>query len=518
LNYVHLLISLLNLFKRKLSRKINLRTVLIVPFVLQIVGAVGVVGYLSFKNGQKAVNELAVQLQRELTNRVEERLSNYLDVPHLINQINAEDVNLGKLNLQDIAGLERHFWKQLRLFPQMSYIYVGTPDDVFSGAEQVPNQYPHVAYWTGNSVNKGFKTYQTDAQGNRQQLLSTIPNYELQQRPWYLAAKNAKTSVWGDIYVWAAPYPNLALPAVRPIYDDQGELTAVFAVDLSLSAIGEFLQGLEIGKTGQIFIIERNGLLVASSTDDPPFLSETEQKKRLNAWESENPLARTTALFLHDRFSNFNQITRPQHLDFTLEGKRQIVQVTPYSDKLGLDWLIVVVIPEADFMAQIHRNTRNTIALCITALILSITVGILLARWVTQPILRLNTAAKAIAQGQWHQTVEGQRSDEVGELAKSFNIMAKQLQCSFERLAQQNEELQRLDQLKDEFLANTSHELRTPLNGIIGIAESLVDGVTGELPEATRNNLAMIVASGRRLSSLVNDILDFAKLRHQTLD
>lgn len=158
--------------------------------------------------------------------------------------------------------------------------------------------------------------------------------------------------------------------AVQPIYNNQGELTAVFAVDLSLSAIGEFLQSLDIGKTGQIFIIERNGLLVASSTDDPPFLSETEQKKRLTAWESENPLARKTALFLHNRFSDLNQITRPQHLEFTLEGKRQIVQVTPYSDEFGLDWLIVVVIPEADFMGQIHRNTRNTIALCITALIL----------------------------------------------------------------------------------------------------------------------------------------------------
>ncbi|MEQ9001178.1 MAG: SpoIIE family protein phosphatase [Coleofasciculus sp. B1-GNL1-01] len=513
-----MLLSLLTLFNRKRARKINLRTVLIIPFVLQIVGAVGLVGYLSFKNGQKAVNELVGQLQRELTNRVEERLTNYLDTPHLINQINAEDVNLGKLDLQDISGLERHFWKQLRLFEQMSYIYVGTPQDVFSGAEQVPNQLPHVAYWTGNSANKGFKTYQTDAQGNRQKLLSVIPNYELQQRPWYLTAKDAKTPVWGDIYVWAAPYPNLALPAVRPIYNAQDELTAVFAVDLSLSAIGEFLRSLEIGKTGQIFIMEHNGLLVASSTKDSPFTQENEQINRLQAVESQNPLVREAALFLQDKFSEFNQITHPQHLDFTLEGKRQIVQVTPYQDEFGLDWLIVVVIPEVDFMAQINRNTRNTIALCIAALILSIAVGILLARWVTQPILRLNTAAKAIAQGEWDQTVEGQRSDEVGELAKSFNTMAKQLQGSFETLAQQNEELQRLDQLKDEFLANTSHELRTPLNGIIGIAESLMDGVTGDLPETTRNNLAMIVSSGRRLSSLVNDILDFAKLRHQHLD
>lgn len=59
---------------------------------------------------------------------------------------------------------------------------------------------------------------------------------------------------------------------------------------------------------------------------------------------------------------------------------------------------------------------------------------------------------------------------------------------------------------KDEFLANTSHELSTPLNGIIGLAESLIYGATGQLPESTRTNLAMIVSSGRRLASLVNDI------------
>ena len=71
---------------------------------------------------------------------------------------------------------------------------------------------------------------------------------------------------------------------------------------------------------------------------------------------------------------------------------------------------------------------------------------------------------------------------------------------------------------KNEFLANTSHELRTPLNGIIGIAESLIDGATGKLPENTHYNLGLIASSGRRLSNLVNDILDFSKLRHKNIE
>jgi signal transduction histidine kinase len=78
-----------------------------------------------------------------------------------------------------------------------------------------------------------------------------------------------------------------------------------------------------------------------------------------------------------------------------------------------------------------------------------------------------------------------------------------------------NVELKRLDKLKDEFLANTSHELRTPLNGIIGLADLLED--EPQFDERAKANLRMIAASGRRLASLVNDLLDFAKLKEREL-
>src|SRR5262249_51304566 len=80
------------------------------------------------------------------------------------------------------------------------------------------------------------------------------------------------------------------------------------------------------------------------------------------------------------------------------------------------------------------------------------------------------------------------------------------------------EALLRADALKDEFLANTSHELRTPLNGIIGIGQSLLEGAAGSLTDEQRQNLLMIVASGRRLANLVNDLLDFSKLRHEEIE
>ena len=80
-----------------------------------------------------------------------------------------------------------------------------------------------------------------------------------------------------------------------------------------------------------------------------------------------------------------------------------------------------------------------------------------------------------------------------------------------------SERLKALDHLKDEFLARTSHELRTPLNGIIGITESLIKGVTGTLPEKALYNLRLVESSGKRLYNLVDDILDFSRMRNNDI-
>lgn len=89
--------------------------------------------------------------------------------------------------------------------------------------------------------------------------------------------------------------------------------------------------------------------------------------------------------------------------------------------------------------------------------------------------------------------------------------LANELQLS-------NLKLKEMDQLKDSFLANTSHELRPPLNGIIGISDSLAEGAVGALPPEAVRNIRLIADSGRRLSHLVNDILDLSRLKHSDIN
>ena len=77
--------------------------------------------------------------------------------------------------------------------------------------------------------------------------------------------------------------------------------------------------------------------------------------------------------------------------------------------------------------------------------------------------------------------------------------------------------LREVDRLKNDILANTSHEFRIPLNGIIGITESLMHGVAGDLGEGARRNLSLVAAAGRRLNNLVDDVLDVTRLQRNEL-
>jgi PAS domain S-box-containing protein len=81
-----------------------------------------------------------------------------------------------------------------------------------------------------------------------------------------------------------------------------------------------------------------------------------------------------------------------------------------------------------------------------------------------------------------------------------------------EQLEEANRELEEANRIKSEFLARMSHELRTPLNSVIGFADVMLLGMTGEISEEQKRQLGMIARSGRELLDLINDILDLSKV------
>ncbi len=104
--------------------------------------------------------------------------------------------------------------------------------------------------------------------------------------------------------------------------------------------------------------------------------------------------------------------------------------------------------------------------------------------------------------------------------SKAFNlveIQSEELQANDVILKEQNVALSKVDKLKDEFLANTSHELRTPLHGILGITQSLLEEIHGRISPKIRSNLSIVELSVRRLATLVDDILDFSRLKNRDI-
>ncbi|MBD0380813.1 ATP-binding protein [Paenibacillus sedimenti] len=105
----------------------------------------------------------------------------------------------------------------------------------------------------------------------------------------------------------------------------------------------------------------------------------------------------------------------------------------------------------------------------------------------------------------------------VAVLVQRYRETQQKVHGYAEELIVKNEQLQTLDRLKDDFLARTSHELRTPLYGMIGLTESLVDHAAPLTEEEAKHRISLILASGRRLARLLNDILDMSKIRHNDL-
>ncbi|MEP1078759.1 PAS domain S-box protein [Leptolyngbya sp. PL-A3] len=443
------------LFKQvvaQVSRTVPLQTVLIVPFVVQTLVTVGLVGYFSFKNRQESVKDLASQLRRELTNRIEGKLQTYTEIPHNINRLNASTFAQGKIDVSAARG-EFPLWQQIQIYPTVSDIYCGDRHGSTLGVRRIPAD-QSIELRSSNAAT-GYKIYgyNLDHNGQRDQLISKGNQpFDPRVRPWYKAAVMAGEPVWSEIYAdFATQLPTIT--ASTPVYSAADRsLLGVCATDVFLpNEMSRFLASLQIGKAGIAFILERSGRLVATSTEEA-IMSSGASANQLSAMESHNPTVRATVAHLRDHFSNLQQIQAAEQLDFNLNGRRQLVQVVSFKDSHGLDWLIVTVLPESDFMAKIHQSIHTTILLCVAALLFGVVVCILVARWITKPIVNVSRSAKALADGEWDQTVEIERSGDLGELARSFNQMAHQLQAAFAEMQSLNHSLAQSETRLKKFL------------------------------------------------------------------
>lgn len=145
-------------------------------------------------------------------------------------------------------------------------------------------------------------------------------------------------------------------------------------------------------------------------------------------------------------------------------------------------------------------QTLRTQLLIITGIMIALALGMafIISKIISKPIIKINESAKALAVGNYDIHFEENGYREIYELGKTLNYAAK--------------ELSTVEGLRRELIANISHDLRTPLTLITGYSEVMRD-----IPnEYTPENVQIIIDEAKRLTSIVNDVLDLSKLQSGT--
>jgi signal transduction histidine kinase len=244
--------------------------------------------------------------------------------------------------------------------------------------------------------------------------------------------------------------------------------------------------------------------------------------------------------------------TREQRLEtaIMLLGNAGAPEAAPAS-KVARYGSVQVLLSLASMQANIRSSLVTGIGLTCGIIVISVLVSFIFCGYALRPVQAMAAAAAQIAAGNLSQRLAVTSRDEIGALALTFNPMtaslAQMTQAQEQRLTELSAAYQQIEQLnvgleakvqertealqrqqerlqvvnlqleianrhKSDFLANMSHELRTPLNAVIGFSEVLLEKMFGDLNAKQEEYLSDILGSGKYLLSLINDILDLAKI------
>ena len=442
-----------------MNRRISLRSLLLVPLVLQLGATAVVISLVNYQGRQLAASSLAASSQQRASRQVSEYLTTYLRGPQQVIRLMAQAVESGDLDPGDRAAITRHLWNLHRIFPDAPYLNFGWANGDFIGLGQVSNtdRRPYLEVAQAASIDR-LEQIRLDPHGRPSGLQRINPFGDFRGDGWYRDPVQAGRAVWTPIYNWVDAPEVMAMGAGMPIRRG-GVLVGVAGVDVFLANISHFLAGLPISEGGEVYIVEGDGRLVADTSGRLPFSIINGRGVRHRAQDAGNPVIRDTARALVRGHGGFTALDHPQQMTLPLPSGDALVRVDPYRDGQGLDWRIVVVIPEADVYGNLRQEAISHLVVSLVAIVISGAIALFVVEFVIRRLDRLVISTDAMAEGQLSQNVELGSIQEMARLATSFNTMAERLRNSFSTLRSTNRESLRLAQQRSEELLKREQQL-----------------------------------------------------------
>ncbi|WP_017294375.1 SpoIIE family protein phosphatase [Geminocystis herdmanii] len=458
---------------KKIYPRTNLRNLLVFPFVCQILAILAIISYLSYRSAKKALSEITLDLRSEIAFNIDNYLEDYFTEGNQLNQINRNAIILNPLLFENLDLLGRYFVSQYQWTSNIDKIaFADAKQGNYIEVLKTPSGDFELTILERNK-SKDLLTYQLNSQGEITKLLRKEHNYNFDSRQlfWYQNTLKNNQSQWHEIY---KDYVNQELLAFvsKTVYDNNNNFLGVLTNQQNLIDISEFLRDIKIGKTGLAFILDRNGILMADSLnkhlnnkfEDTDLLTSGTNNKNQYIYRITNFLQSNNVL------SQSNK--KPINFELNINNNKLLTKVININNNSGINWFVVLVIPESDFMIFIRENTRLTITLSFIALIFAISSGLITSKFLIQPIIKLKIASQKISEGEFNQKVPLQGIEELDSLAMSFNNMSQMLEAFFDHL---NKSLQDVSNLKYAIDQSAIVTLTDPNGKIIHSNEKLTE-------------------------------------------
>jgi len=406
---------------------LSLRQVLTVPYVLLTLLVAAIIGGFSYVAGSQAVSAVSEELLRDMVSRISQAVDRHLVGSRVALDAVFPDEMKAPVSMEaESESLRNRMWVAASLNPDPNnYVYYGNRLGQFAGV--VRNADGSGEWRSGHSAMtpRGLQRF---AGLNAPLEKATIESrvYDPRQRPWYQRALEAKAPAWSPVYLDNRT-GELVATRVKPVFNELGQIDGVVATDVSLKMLNDFVRALRVSQNGVAFVAEQNGDLIASTSDDSTRLSHG-LKTRLNASQSGNALVRATYTQVADMFKAGLKTDEPHARVFDGPDGKIYASLSVIRDNAGLDWITVVAVPRSDFMAGVVDNVTRTATVAIVAALLAMALGLWVLNWVSHDLRLLSTAARRLGEGHLFMPVGIARKDELGELARNFEVMQISLQ------------------------------------------------------------------------------------------
>ncbi|MEK9165910.1 MAG: cache domain-containing protein, partial [Patescibacteria group bacterium] len=313
-----------------------------------------------------------------------------------------------------------------------------------------------------------------DLKGNV--IISTTYKYrgDWKNKQWYQEAKQGKSSI-SPAHIILGPY-KVILSSAAPVKDAGGKIIAVAAGQVNMETIWETVNDIKVGNKGFAFIINKEGRFVAHP-------------------EKEKILAPASYPYFNEEIFSENRGI----VNYADENKEKMIGgFASFSDpKLTeqLGWKIIIAQPESEAFALVSTFQRQVIIIFLGGFFLLLIISYLLSSKIVIPLKKLIMATKKVAVGELDAKIKIKTGDEIEDLAKSFNQMAKDLKKSRDSL---------IDMLED--VEEAQGKAEEEKNKTLAIITNFADGL---LVFDVENNLSLINAQAVKFLNInSNDIIN----------